>query len=374
MNYNYITTDDALVTCCERARQCTEIALDTEFVRTRTYYPLPGLIQIYDDKQISLLDPLTISEWKPFIDLLQDDKVIKFLHSGGEDLVLFLHSFGVLPKPMIDTQILAAFTGKSLSSGFAPLVEELTGEILDKSETRTDWLARPLSDRQCSYAAADVFWLLPIARRLMDHVNLVGKMGAAKEECELLCQRRVKEITPDQAYRELARASLLSQRQLATLKLLAAWRLTLAREENIAVNFVVREEHLWKIARYQPSYLGELTQLGLTSPEIRSYGKILLDIVKQAKTMSDADLPPPFSNICDYPGYKKIFKALKGEAKNLSEITGLSADLLASRRQIHQLLKWHWGVSQPTAPIPDLMTGWRHELMKAAIDKILTQN
>ena len=167
MNYSLIDQDDQLADVCQKARQHAAVALDTEFVRTRTYYPQLGLIQLFDDQQLVLIDPLNIRDWSPFIDLLTDTSVTKFLHAGGEDLEVFLHRFGVLPTPMIDTQILAAFSGQPLSWGFASMVAHFTQVELDKSESRTDWLARPLTQRQCEYAAADVHYLLPIARQLM---------------------------------------------------------------------------------------------------------------------------------------------------------------------------------------------------------------
>ena len=99
--------------------------------------------------------------------ILRDPSITKFLHAGSEDLEVFLNVFGELPQPLIDTQILAAFCGRPMSWGFASMVEEYSGVTLDKSESRTDWLARPLTERQCEYAAADVWYLLPITAKLM---------------------------------------------------------------------------------------------------------------------------------------------------------------------------------------------------------------
>lgn len=247
-----ITDNEALVAICQRARQVSAVALDTEFVRTRTYYPRLGLIQLFDGETVSLIDPLTISDWTPFVALMQENSITKFLHAGSEDLEVFLHEYGMLPEPMIDTQILAAFTGRPLSSGFATVVESFIGITLDKSESRTDWLARPLTEKQCQYAAADVFYLLPVAHKLMAETEAAGQMAAALDECRLLCQRRTAQLDPQEAYREITNAWQLRPRQLAALQLMAAWRLALAREKDMAVNFVVREENLWKAARYLP--------------------------------------------------------------------------------------------------------------------------
>ncbi|KAB8310765.1 ribonuclease D [Erwinia endophytica] len=365
-----ITTNEALAVCCQAARQVPAVALDTEFVRTRTYYPGLGLIQLYDGENISLIDPLTITEWRPFCDLLNDSHVIKFLHAGSEDLEVFLHEYGMLPTPMIDTQILAAFTGRPLSCGFATLVESFTGILLDKSESRTDWLARPLTEKQCQYAAADVYYLLPIAHKLMAEAASSDKIDAALNECELLCQRRQIVVDPQEAWRDITNAWQLRPRQLAALRLLAAWRLELAREKNMAVNFVIREENLWKVARFLPSSLSELGNLGLAGQEIRVHGKALVAMVANANMLDESELPPPVTNLVDYPGYKSMFKALKALMAEVAEKNGISQELLASRRQINQLLNWHWRL-KPSDRTPELLDGWRGELLKEGITPLL---
>lgn len=372
LNYQLIASDAGLAQACVQARGKARVALDTEFVRTRTYYPQLGLIQLYDGENLSLIDPLTISDWAPFKALLQDEQVLKLLHAGSEDLEVFLNSFGTVPTPLIDTQVVAAFLGKPLSYGFAALVMETLQVELDKSESRTDWLARPLSERQCDYAAADVFYLLPMADKLLADIEAAGWLDAARDECLQLCQRRQEPVAPEQAYRDIGNAWQLRGRQLACLQRLAAWRLRKARERDSAVNFVVREEHLWQVSRYLPGSLGELDSLGLSGPEIRYHGKTLLALVAETAALGEADFPPPVVNLIDYPGYKSVFKALKAVVQQAGEQHGLSAELLASRRQINRLLNWHWRLS-PQEGEPELLRGWRQALMGAGLRQVLAE-
>lgn len=370
MNYTMITTNDALAAVCQQARQVSAVALDTEFVRTRTYYPGLGLIQLYDGEHISLIDPLPITDWAPFVALLKDENVVKFLHAGSEDLEVFQHEYGLMPTPMIDTQILAAFTGRPLSCGFATIVESFTGIALDKSESRTDWLARPLTEKQCHYAAADVFYLLPIAQKLMAEADESGRLPAALNECALLCKRRQAVLASEEAYREITNAWQLRPRQLAALKLLAAWRLEIAREKDMAVNFVVREENLWKVARFMPGTLGELDHLGLSGQEIRFHGKTLVAKVEEANALDESALPEPLLNLIDKPEYKKVFKAIKALIAEVAEKNGISQELLASRRQINQLLSAHWKL-KPQHQKPELVDGWRGELLEEGLNDLL---
>ncbi|HAU8266644.1 TPA: ribonuclease D [Kluyvera intermedia] len=372
MNYQMITTNEALAALCEAAAGTDAIALDTEFVRTRTYYPQLGLIQLYDGERVALIDPLTITDWAPFRDLITNTRVTKFLHAGSEDLEVFLNAFGVMPQPMIDTQILAAFCGRALSWGFAAMVEQYTGVVLDKSESRTDWLARPLTTRQCDYAAADVWYLLPIARTLLAETEEAGWLNAALDECRLMMQRRSEILTPEEAWRDISNAWQLRTRQLACLRLLADWRLRKARERDLAVNFVVREENLWAVARYMPGSMGELDSIGLSGSEIRFHGKTLLSLVAQAQALPEDALPEPLLNLVDMPGYRKAFKAIKAQVQEVSESKGLSAELIASRRQINQLLNWHWQL-KPQTNLPELISGWRAELMAEQLKALLTE-
>ncbi|ASJ99025.1 ribonuclease D [Citrobacter freundii] len=370
MNYQMITTDDALATLCEAVREFPAIALDTEFVRTRTYYPQLGLIQLFDGKHVALIDPQGITDWSPLRDILRDTAITKFLHAGSEDLEVFLNTFGELPQPLIDTQILAAFCGRPLSWGFAAMVEEFTGVALDKSESRTDWLARPLTERQCEYAAADVWYLLPITTKLMVETEASGWLPAALDECRLMQQRRQEVLAPEDAWRDITNAWQLRTRQLACLQLLADWRLRKARERDLAVNFVVREEHLWSVARYMPGSLGELDSLGLSGSEIRFHGKTLISLVEKAQALPEESLPQPLLNLMDMPGYRKAFKAIKTLVAEVSAEHNLSVELLASRRQINQLLNWHWKLkSQQT--LPELISGWRGELMAERLNALL---
>ncbi|EJJ6948055.1 ribonuclease D [Salmonella enterica] len=372
MNYQMIETDDALASLCEAVRVCPAIALDTEFVRTRTYYPQLGLIQLFDGANVALIDPLDISDWSPLKAVLRDTGITKFLHAGSEDLEVFLNAFGELPEPLIDTQILAAFCGRPLSWGFAAMVEEYTGVALDKSESRTDWLARPLSERQCEYAAADVWYLLPIAKKLMIETEAAGWLPAALDECRLMQQRRQEIQAPEEAWRDITNAWQLRTRQLACLQLLADWRLRKARERDMAVNFVVREENLWAVARYMPGSLGELDSLGLSGSEIRFHGKTLISLVAKAQALPEEALPEPLLNLMDMPGYRKAFKAIKALVAEVSASHHVSGELLASRRQINQLLNWHWKL-KPQNGQPELISGWRAELMAEKLTLLLQE-
>lgn len=372
MNYRLVTTDSELAKVCQEASDAPWLALDTEFVRTRTYYPQLGLLQLYDGKQVSLIDPLLMSDFSPFKALLTNPNQLKFLHAGSEDLEVFMHDFGCVPEPMIDTQVLAAFLGYPISCGFATLVAEHLGIELDKSESRTDWLARPLSEKQCDYATADVLYLLPLAKILMEKVSEEGLLADAQDECQRIVARRQKTVKPEKAYLSITNAWQLRDEQLACLQLLAAWRLDQAKARDMAINFVIKEENLWKVARYLPSSLGELDALGLSGQEIRCHGRRLLSIVEDAKKLDESQYPAPVANITEQSQYKSIFKEIKAVVKEIAENEKFNPELLASRRQINQLLAVHWGLKEKSCQ-PELLAGWRGRLLEGPLTRLLSQ-
>ncbi len=148
-----IDQDAALAEHCSRWLKLPFVAIDTEFVRTETFFPIAGLIQIGDGEQAFLIDPLKIQDWTPLVALLESPEVVKVLHACGEDLEVFQHLCSARVAPLFDTQLAAAYLGMDFSMGYSRLVSKLLGIELDKNETRSDWLQRPLTAQQLQYAA-----------------------------------------------------------------------------------------------------------------------------------------------------------------------------------------------------------------------------
>ena len=160
-----VRIDDSatLANYCQQWLKQPLIALDTEFMRTETFYPIPGLIQVADEHQCYLIDPLQVDDMSPLVELLRAPEVLKVLHAGNEDIELFRHSYGVIPAPLFDTQIGAAFVGWGFSMGLQRLVAHALDVELGKGETTSDWLQRPLTPEQEHYAALDVAYLPVLA-------------------------------------------------------------------------------------------------------------------------------------------------------------------------------------------------------------------
>ncbi|HEX5794182.1 MAG TPA: ribonuclease D, partial [Rheinheimera sp.] len=234
-----ITDNAALATYCQQAAASKVLALDTEFIRQSTLAPKLGLIQMYDGQTLALVDPLSISDWQPFKQLMSDTGIVKLLHSCSEDIEA-LATIGISDIcPLFDTQLAAELIGWGSSMGYARLVEQLTGEMLDKSESRTDWLARPLTPTQLTYAANDVHFLFPL------YEKFTAQMSAAQQqlllqEGEQLMRRREQQLPLEFKYLEIKNSWQLSPRELAVLRELAAWRYRYAQQRDLALGLILK--------------------------------------------------------------------------------------------------------------------------------------
>lgn len=375
MQFELITSDDDLRNFCEQASLAEAIAVDTEFVRTRTLYPILGLIQLYDGKSLVLVDPQSITDFEPLRSLLTNPDVVKMLHSCSEDLETFWHSLNVIPAPVFDTQFAACILNMGATLGYANLVELMLSIKLDKGESRTDWTARPLSPEQCQYAANDVLYLLQLYPDLKDRVDKLGRTEWVFQEIAQLALKKKTDLPEDLAYLGIKNSWQLHGRSLYLLKLLAKWRLEQARERDLALNFVIRESNLVEIAKRRPVKKGALFAInGITPQEARVHGQSIIDIVA-----STADVPPELypaavERLNEYPGYKKIAAAIRTLCLETAEKHQIPVEILGSKKQINQLLKFAWfdlDEHKAAGLIPDLIIGWRKPLLLKGIEDII---
>ena len=365
MLYQIITQSAELAALCSRLAP-GPLAIDTEFVRTRTYYPQLGLFQLFDGQELALIDPVAVPDMTPLWARLQQPGQVVVLHAASEDLELIHHQAHAMPWRMHDTQLAAALTGQGLSIGFNALSQELLSITLDKDQARTNWLARPLTEKQLQYAAADVFYLLPMYEKLQQRLTLTGRHAWFEEECAALVQRKLAQDDPAEAYKDIGNAWQLGRKELAILQHLAIWREDEAKRRDLALNFVVKELHLLKCAQQQPTSLRELDQLGLLQPEIRNHGKTLLRLIEEAQASDPATWPQRLQRLVDFPHYKAELKRLRTKVEAAAAREQLPVELLASKKMIHQYLSWLWKCSDEQKTLiglPRLLTGWRSEVL-----------
>ncbi|OBT08557.1 ribonuclease D [Vibrio sp. UCD-FRSSP16_10] len=363
MNFQIVTDTQTLAKACTQARQKEAVMLDTEFVRTRTFFPQLGLVQMYDGELLSLIDTTVIDDITPIVELLQDQDLLKVLHACGEDIEVFQHHFQSVPTPMADTQVMAAFLGHGLSTGFASLVSEYLSVDLDKSESRTDWLARPLTDKQLDYAAADVFYLKPLFDKLHAALQESGHWQDALQESKHQVGKRIRHHNPENAYLDIKGAWQLSPKQLNVLKPLAIWRYETALRKDLALNFVFKEADLLSVARFNLTSSRDMERQECDVRSVRRYSTVLGNIVRNAQNTPESEWPEKIDRLVDLPNYKQTFKTLKDEVNTVVKQSHFAPEFLASKKQINQLISWVWRKDKAEDATPDLMQGWRKSLL-----------
>ena len=173
----YITRYDELAAFCKRAASHRVLAIDTEFLREKTYYPRLCLIQAATDGEVALIDPIALEDLSPFAALLADETIVKVFHACSQDLEVLYGSLGVVPQPIFDTQVAAAFIGLRQQMGYGALVEELCGVHLAKADALSDWTHRPLDQHQLEYAEDDVRYLPRMYDDMVARLSSKNRLG-----------------------------------------------------------------------------------------------------------------------------------------------------------------------------------------------------
>ena len=368
-HFTVITDNTALLEICNLAQQQSAVALDTEFMRVSTYFPKLGLIQLYDSERVSLIDPLAITDFSPFVALLSNPKVLKILHSCSEDLLVFLQKFDQLPRPMIDTQIMARFLGLGTSAGLAKLTQQYLNVEIDKGATRTNWIKRPLSDIQLQYAAGDVWYLLPLYHILEKELAKTPWEQAVRDDCELALSKthKLQERDSEKAYLDIPNVWKLNPLELSRLRILAQWRQNVGIERDLALSYIVKSDNLWKVAKNNPRNTSEMLEMGLTENEVRVRGKKILQLLAQARRISSNDYPKPIERISEDPRYKKTIRLLQEKVNSLMP-EGLTPEIVASKRTLEELIKWVWKYDCSQDKLPELLIGWRKPIGEKLVD------
>lgn len=357
---NWICSDAELAERCKYWNTLAFIALDTEFIRVDTFYPIAGLLQISDGENTYLLDPLLINNWQPLAQLFNNPQVVKVLHACGEDLEVFSLLVGALPAPMFDTQLAAGYLNIGFSMGYSRLVEQLLDIELPKGETRSDWLQRPLTELQVLYAAQDTAYLVDVYQALAQQLT-EQKYAWVLEDGAALVASYEQEPDPYEFWRTVKLAWKLTPQQLAVLRELAAWRELQARARDVPRNRIIRESTLWALANEQPRDMTHLAQLEDMHPRIlRKEGATLLSLIKQAKGLPEQDWPPALPEPLPVEA-TKLLKRLRKIGQDLGGKLDIAPEMMLRKKILEELLRSGY----PSGPytLPESLQGWRRELL-----------
>ncbi len=359
--FELIDQPAAFARAIDRWRGAPVLAIDTEFVRERTYFPRLGLIQVNDGERASLVDPLAVGDLEPFSAVLDAPETLKVIHSASQDLEVFFRALGRFPRPILDTQEAAALTGAGAGLGFGRLVADRLGVELAKGETRTDWMKRPLTEAQLSYAAADVIYLLPLYSSLRAELETQGRWEWALEDSATLLEATFDE-DPEEAYRRIKGAGRLERRGLAAVHALAAWREREARRRDLPRNMVLKEDLLLELAKRLPKETDEVAKFPGAHPGLVARdGERWLAILHEVAALPESALPPPVDRRRPAPAVLALEERLRQLVRERAAAMGLAPETLASRRPLAALSR---SVESGEPPhLPKELLGWRQRVI-----------
>ncbi|WP_187265411.1 ribonuclease D [Reinekea thalattae] len=369
-HYRWVQGDAELADVCQQWLTSPVIAVDTEFVRTETFHARLGLIQIGIEQQVWLIDPLTIENWQPLQQVFTDPNIIKVFHALSEDAEVIKHSVGVLLVNVFDTQIAAALLGYPLQVSYAKLVEDVCGETISKEETRSDWVARPLSALQCEYAAADVLWLYQVYKQVAEQLKQMDRYAWVQEDSERQVANNLP-VEPEQYYLKLRGGWKLKGKALFALKQLAAWRERRAREENCNRGQILQDKELIQLVERMPITKSDLQyRIKLSPRKIRKYADTIMEIMATAETIDRQQWPDKIDGPLP-ADQSDVLKKVRQLINDICQQHNIPPEVVAKRKQLESWLRS--GCRNGEYIVPDVFNGWRHDYIVEPICQLLEQ-
>lgn len=341
---------------------CTELAahdsisLDTEFVRTSTYAPQLGLLQLATSGLAVCVDPLAGLDMQAFWKLLFDQQRTSVVHSAKQDLEVLWFSQHDIIHNLLDTQICAGLLGYPAQIGYAGLLKELLGIEIGKTETRTDWTRRPLTELQLKYAAEDVVHLPALVDILTARLQQQGRYDWAVEDSLALCDTSLYQPVPDEAWQKIKSIPFLPPAQQARARALAAWREARAVDSDKPRQWIMSDTTLLQLATNPPATASALEKLSDMPPALaRKQGPALIEILSAANSAFAAGDMQLEQQAVDIPREKILSKRLLEHVAAKAKTLGIAPEILASRRDINALLR-----NPATSRVTQ---GWRHAII-----------
>lgn len=347
--------------------------IDTEFERTRTFYAKPALIQVFDGQSAYLLDPLKLTSLASFATIWRSDVITKVLHAASEDIEVLSRLVGTPPTAIFDTQIAAALLGYGYSIGYASLTKTMTGVILPKHETRSNWLRRPLTQNQLKYAALDVAHLPAIYSKFSSKLTQTERHTWLHEECEKLAVKHGTEPHDFlNIYLKIGQAWRLNRKQLGVLRAICAWRENEARRRDRPRSQILADTKLFDIARAVPKDLTSLKQIeGISSLFLEKNGVVILKIVEKVGILDSTKLPKPLSPPVDMRMFTSLIKGLKQAVVETAKELQINQEILAHRNSIETLIRQQICCE---GGLTEHFSGWRRKIIGERLLQILVKS
>lgn len=353
----YIANQEDLAAFAERAARSSVLAIDTEFLREKTYYAKLCLIQLATDDETAIVDPFAVDDLGVLAPVLLDEGVTKLFHAGGQDLEILLREVGVLPKPVFDTQVAAALLGHTQQIGYAALVHAECGVTLKKIDSFTDWSRRPLSDSQLEYAADDVVYLPRMYARMRAALEEKGRLSWLARDFEEMSDPAKYAADERERYRRLKRVSQLSRRQLAAAREVAAWRELEAQRRDVPRKWVVTDEQIVEACKREARTIDELFMVrGLRERLSTRDARAVVALMAKALDAPPETWPEPDRCGKSEPNVDAQLDLMTAIVRLRAKESGVAFPTLASHDDLARVARgYRDGI--------DLLRGWRRSLV-----------
>lgn len=367
-----ITTTEALADAVQRARQAGAVGVDTEFVWDRTFYPTLGLVQLgYPDGTADLIDALEIKDWSPLAELMSDPDTVKILHDAQQDLNILHRACGGLPKNVFDTQRTAGFVGLSSTISLSELLKTLLRVRLAKTETRSDWTARPLTEAQLQYAKEDVIHSVELMLKIMKKAEVLGRADWIRDEMRIHEDESLyAERDPDLEMPRVRGSGSLTHQQRDILRALGSWREHKARQRNLPRSFVLSDDAIMSLVKRPPEKPEEIKPCkGLSERSVERNRGAIWQAVERGRRGEMPDLPNG-RHLGPQPdeGYEARVDLALACIKGTCLAAQIDPALIGNRAEITAFIL---EIDQACPSRHRLLSGWRGEFCGRALKELL---
>ncbi len=359
-----ISSKNALEAAVAAAREAGAVGIDTEFVWERTFYPTLGIVQIgYPDEHCELIDAPQVRDWSPLAELLADPGTVKILHDAQQDLSILHRACGAFPRNVFDTQRASGFVGLVSTISLSELLKTLLKIRLPKTETRSNWLARPLSESQAKYAEDDVRHSTQLREILLERADDLGRRLWMDEEMAMYEDRALyEEVDPGTVMPRVRGSGSLDGRQRSILRALGAWREEQARQANLPRNFVLSDEAIISIVKKVPESASALKPMkGLSERGLKRNRARLWEAIQRGL---NGDLPrlanARAADAEPDEGYEARVDLALAFVKGVCLANKIDPALVGNRAEISALVL---GAADASPERHRLLRGWRGEFL-----------
>lgn len=340
------------------------IALDTEFLREKTYYAKLCLIQIEAEGHRACIDPIAIGDLSSFFEILNNPQITKVFHAAHQDLEILMQLSGQVPAPIFDTQVAASVLGIGDHMGYARLVESILDVSLSKTQSRTDWSRRPLKKAQLEYAIDDVRYLAQIYPKMLQQLEKQDRINWLSNDFDKATDPKTYAVEERSRWKKVRGNQVLKRPQLAVLRELTAWREIRAEQANLPRKWVISDDILLDLARQQPNSSTQIGEIrGINSDRTKKYHQQWIDLIEAGKNLPESEWPELPRSKKPTPTQNTLIDLLMIVIQIQAKKHNVIPAIIATRKQLATMVQ---------AGEKKLSSDWRGALVNKEIDQLIS--